>query len=83
MANNATLAKTRTVRLSAEIDRRIEARAAQKGRTPSDLIRDTLEAEFAETTETPGQWLLRTAKQPANRKPDPGFSEAWRNRHRQ
>ena len=83
MANNSTLEKTRTVRLSAEVDRRIEARAAQKGRSPSELIRDTLEAEFAGSKETAGQWLIRVAKAPADRKPDAAFSEAWRKRHRQ
>lgn len=53
--SDAALSKTRTVRLSAETDRQIEAVAARKGKTASDVIRETLEAEFSTARETPGQ----------------------------
>ena len=79
--SDAILTRTRTVRLSAETDRQIEAVAAQKGKTASDVIRETLEAEFSSPRETPGQWVLRTAKLPRTRKPDGTFSSAYRRRH--
>jgi hypothetical protein len=81
MSHTVMLSKTRTVRLSAETDRQIEAVAAQKGKTASDVIRETLEAEFSTPRETPGQWLLRTARLPQTRKPDAKFSSAYRRRH--
>ena len=81
MSDTATLSRTRTVRLSAQTDRQIEAVAARKGKTASDVIRETLEAEFSTARETPGQWLLRTAGAPRNRKPDAKFSAAYRRRH--
>ena len=82
MSDTATLNRTRTVRLSAETDRQIEAVAARKGKTASDVIRETLEAEFSTPRETPGQWLLRTARRPRTREPDAEFSSAYRQRHR-
>jgi predicted DNA-binding protein len=72
----------RTVRLSSETDRQIEAVAAQKGKTASEVIRETLETEFSTHREPPGQWLLRTASQPRTREPDAKFSSAYRRRHR-
>ncbi len=81
MSDRAALSKTRTVRLSAETDRQIEAVAAQKGKTASDVIRETLEAEFSTARETPGQWLLRTAHRAQTREPDAKFSSAYRQRH--
>ena len=81
MSDAATLSRTRTVRLSAEIDRQIEAVAARKGKTASDLIRETLEAEFSTPRETPGQWLLRTARRSRTREPGRKFSSAYRQRH--
>jgi hypothetical protein len=81
MSDTVTLSRTRTVRLSAETDRQIEAVAAQKGKTASDVIRETLEAEFSSPRETPGQWLLRTARLPRTRKPDARFSSTYRRRH--
>lgn len=77
----AILSRTRTVRLSAETDRQIEAVAAKKGKTASDVIRETLEAEFSTPRETAGQWLLRTAKLPRTREPNTKFSSAYRRRH--
>ena len=61
MANNSLLEKTRTVRLSAAVDRRIEARAAKNGRTPSELIRDTLEADFLRASKPlgPGSFAVQ------------------------
>jgi predicted DNA-binding protein len=82
MSDAATLSRTRTVRLSAQTDRQIEAVASRKAKTASDVIRETLEAEFSTSRETPGQWLLRTAGLPRNRKPDAKFSSAYRQRHR-
>lgn len=82
MSDRAPLSRTRTVRLSLETDIRIEAVAAHKGKTASDLIRETLEAEFSSPRETPGQWLLRTARLPRTREPDARFSSAYRRRHR-
>ena len=82
MSDTTALSRTRTVRLSAQTDRQIEAVASQKGRTASDVIRETLEAEFSTPRETPGQWLLRTARLPRNRKPDAKFGSAYRQRHR-
>ena len=81
MSHTATLSRTRTVRLSVETDRQIEAVAAQKGKTTSDVIRETLEAEFSTPRETAGQWLLRTAGRPRTREPDAKFSSAYRRRH--
>jgi predicted DNA-binding protein len=81
MSDTATLSRTRTVRLSAETDRQIEAVAAQKGKTASDVIRETLEAEFSSPRQTPGQWLLRTARLKRTREPDGKFSSAYRQRH--
>ena len=81
MSHAATLSRTRTVRLSAQTDRQIEAVAAQKGKTASDVIRETLEAEFSTPRETPGQWLLRTARLPRTREPDGKFGSAYRRRH--
>jgi hypothetical protein len=80
MSDAAALSKTRTVRLSAITDRQIEAVASQLGKTASDVIRETLEAEFSTPRETPGQWLLRTAGLPRNRKPDARFGAAHRRR---
>ena len=82
MSDTAPFNKTRTVRLSAETDRRIKAVAAQKGKTPSDVIRETLEAEFSNPRETPGLWLLRSARLRKTREPDARFSSAYRRRHR-
>jgi predicted DNA-binding protein len=82
MSDKTPFNRTRTVRLSAETDRRIEAVAAQKGKTASDLIRETLEGEFSNPRETPGQWLLRTACLARTREPDARFSSAYRQRHR-
>jgi len=82
MSDKATLGKTRTVRLSNETDRQIEAVAAQKGKTASEVIRETLETEFSTHRELPGQWLLRTASLPRTREPDAKFSSAYRRRHR-
>jgi hypothetical protein len=82
MSDTVALSRTRTVRLSAQTDRRIQAVAAQRGKTASDVIRETLEAEFSTIRETPGQWLLRTAPLPRDRKPDARFSSAYRRRHR-
>ena len=79
--SDTTLSKTRTVRLSAETDRQIEAVAAKKGKTASDLIRETLEAEFSTPHETPGHWLLRTARRSRTRKLDAKFSSGYRQRH--
>lgn len=81
MSDTAALRKTRTVRLSAETDRQIQAVAAQKGKTASDVIRETLEAEFSTPRETAGRWLLRTARLPSTREPDREFSKAYRQRH--
>lgn len=81
MSDNSTLEKIRTVRLSADTNRRIEAVAAEKGTTPSEMIRQILEAEFSLTRETPGQWLLKTAKTGPKRKPHSGFAAAYRKRH--
>jgi hypothetical protein len=81
MSDAVALSRTRTVRLSAETDRQIEAVAAQKGKTASDVIRETLEAEFSTPRETPGQWLLRTTKRPRTREPDARFSSLYRQRH--
>ena len=81
MSDATTLSRTRTVRLSAETDRQIEALAARKGKTASDVIRETLEAEFSTLRETPGQWLLRKARLPRTREPDRKFSSAYRERH--
>jgi predicted DNA-binding protein len=81
MSYRATLSKARTIRLSAETDKQIEAVAAQKGKTVSDVIRDTLEAEFSTPRETAGQWLLKTARLPRNREPDAQFGSAYRQRH--
>ena len=80
--SDAALSKTRTVRLSAETDRQIEAVAARKGKTASDVIRETLEAEFSTARETPGQWLLRSARRSRTREPDAKFSAGYRQRHR-
>jgi hypothetical protein len=82
MSDTAAFSRTRTVRLSVQTDRRIQAVAALKGKTASDVIRETLEAEFSNARETPGQWLLRTAPLPRNRKPDARISAAYRRRHR-
>ncbi len=81
MSDTAALRRTRTVRLSAETDRQIEAVAAQRGKTASDVIRETLEAEFSNPRETPGQWLLRTTRRLRTREPDARFSAAYRKRH--
>ncbi len=81
MSDTAALRRTRTVRLSAETDRQIEAVAAQRGKTASDVIRETLEAEFSNRRETPGQWLLRTSRRARTREPDAKFSSAYRKRH--
>jgi hypothetical protein len=81
MSDNGTLEKVRTVRLSIETDRMIEARAAQKGRTASELIRETLETEFAGQRQTPGQWLLEVARKPARRPRGSAFVAAYRKRH--
>ena len=82
MSDATALSRTRTVRLSVKTDRQIEAAASQRGKTTSDVIRETLEAEFSTPRETPGQWLLRTAGTRRNRKPDATFSAAYRQRHR-
>ena len=81
MSDTAALSRTRTVRISAGTDRQIEAVAARKGKTASDVIRETLETEFCTPRETPGQWLLRTAKLARTRHPDDKFSSAYRRRH--
>jgi len=81
MSDINILGRTRTVRLPAGLDRQIEAVAARKGKTASDVIRETLEAGFSTPRETPGQWLLKTAKLPRERKPDTRFSAAYRRRH--
>ena len=81
MSDAARLSRTRTVRLSAEIDGQIEAVAGRKGKTASDVIRETLEAEFSSPRETAGQWLLRSARRPRTREPDRKFSSAYRRRH--
>jgi predicted secreted protein len=83
MSDKSKLSKTRTVRLSAETDKRIEAVAAQKGKTASDVIRETLEAEFSSHRETAGQWVRRVAGTPQTRKPDSAFNLAYRRRHQQ
>ncbi len=75
------LERTRTIRLSRETDRRIEARAAQNGRTASELIRESLDREFAENWETAGQWVLRQARRRPDRQPDATFAAAYRRRH--
>ena len=77
-----TLERTRTIRLSKKIDQRIEARAAEHGRSASELIRETLEREFSDSAETPGQWLAKSASLKPDRKPDPAFVEAYQQRHR-
>ncbi len=82
MSDTTALNRTRTIRLSAETDRRIRAVAAQQGKTPSDVVREALEAEFSNPRESPGQWLLRTANTLPTRQPDPRFSAAYRRRHR-
>lgn len=82
MSYKTPLEKIRTIRLSSETDQRIEARAAEKGRTASELIRDALEAEFSDEERTPGQWLLESVQGPPDRKPDAAFAAAYRRRHR-
>lgn len=82
MSHAATLSRARTIRLSAQTDRQIEAVAARRGKTASDVIRETLEAEFSNRRETPGQWLLRTSRRARTREPDAKFSSAYRKRHR-
>jgi len=81
MSDTAALSRTRTVRISAGTDRQIEAVAARKGKTASEVIREALEAEFSTPRETPGQWLLRAAKLPRTRQPDDKFSAGYRRRH--
>lgn len=81
MSDAAALSRTRTVRLSAETNRQIEAVAARKGKTASDVIRETLEAEFSTPRETAGRWLLRTDRLRRTREPDARFSSAYRRRH--
>jgi hypothetical protein len=61
--------------------KQIQAVAAQKRKTVSVVIREALEAEFSTARETPGQWLLRTAKLPRARKPEGKFSSAYRQQH--
>jgi hypothetical protein len=74
--------RTRTIRLSGKTDQRIEAVAAQHGRTASEIIRETLEREFAESTETAGQWILKGSSRRPDRKPDEQFAQAFNRRHR-
>jgi len=73
--------KVRTVRLSPETNRIIEQRAAQKGVTASDIIRETLNSEFAHHEDTAGEWVLRVAQQLAKGRRDEAFSEAYAKRH--
>jgi predicted DNA-binding protein len=81
MSDATKFRRTRTVRLSAETEKQIQAVAAQKRKTVSVVIREALEAEFSTARETPGQWLLRTAKLPRARKPEGKFSSAYRQQH--
>jgi predicted DNA-binding protein len=78
-----TLERTRTVRLSREVDQRIEARASRTARTASDVIRETLEAEFSASRETAGQYLIKHAADAPDREPDTAFAAAYDQRHAQ
>jgi predicted DNA-binding protein len=79
------LGKSRTVRLPATIDGRLQARAAKTGKSVSELIRQTVEAEYSQDLDTAGDWVLKLAKEPPPRaatRPDrKAFQEAYRKRH--
>jgi predicted DNA-binding protein len=86
MSDRLTLAKSRTVRLPAEIDGRLQASAAKAGKSVSQLIRQTVEAEYSQEPDTAGNWVLTVGKlRPLKRAVHPArkkFQEAYEKRHR-
>ena len=86
MSDKGTLGRSRTVRLSAAIDGRLQAKAAKTGKSVSELIRQTIEAEYNDDLETAGTWILKISNQPARERvihsDRKAFREAYQRRHR-
>jgi hypothetical protein len=76
------LAKPRTVRFSLEVDKRLSAVAARKGKSVSEVIRDSVMHDLEAGDQTAGDWLLTVAKSPLpSRKLNDDFIRAYRKRH--
>jgi len=57
--------------------------AARKGKSVSDVIRDSIVHELEEVGQTAGEWILQVAKRPApKRQLDAEFIRSYEARHR-
>jgi hypothetical protein len=82
MSYKAALGKPRTVRFSLEIDRKLSAVAARRGKTVSQVIRESVVHDLEADGQTAGAWLLNVAASPApKRKLQEDFARAYRKRH--
>lgn len=85
MSYRRFLAKPRTVRFPKEVDRKLVGRAARKGTTVSDLIRDSVLRDLEADEQTAGDWIVQVAKKRAtgkhHPKPESDFVKAWQKRH--
>ena len=76
------LGKPRTVRFTAEVDKKLTALAAHKGKTVSELIRDSVIHDLENGQKTAGDWILEVASAPApKRRLNEDFVKAYEKRH--
>jgi predicted DNA-binding protein len=76
------LGKPRTVRFSAELDKKLSALAAHKGKTVSEIIRDSVIHDLENGEKTASDWILEVAKSPIpKRRLNQEFIKAYEKRH--
>ena len=82
MSRPKMMGKPRTVRFPPEVDRRVSAMAARKGKSVSDVIRESIVHELEEVGQTAGEWILLVAKRPTpKRHLDAAFIRSYEARH--
>jgi predicted DNA-binding protein len=82
MYDNEILAKARSVRFSLKVDRRLEATASRRGKTVSEVIRESV-AQNLDDTQTAAEWVLAVSRKAKTVKKADDFSRAYEARHRQ
>jgi len=76
------LATPRTVRFSLKVDRKLEAKAARRGKTVSEVIRESVVQDL-DDTQTAAEWVLEIAGRPKPATKPDDFSKSYEVRHRQ
>jgi predicted DNA-binding protein len=82
MSYRTPLGRLRTVRFSAEVDGKLSATAARKGKTVSQVIRESVIHDLEEGGQTAADWILHVAKTAApKRQLDAAFVRRYKRRH--